>query len=77
MRTARVFALAELFWFWGHEFTARELYAYYVQTRRLVLTKPHSTTGAERREMAVAHRYTTGRWGLGRADADPGEYVYD
>ena len=30
VRVARVFALAALFWFWVHELTARDLYAYYV-----------------------------------------------
>ena len=42
VRTARVIALAELFWFFGDKYTARELYAYYVNARRLVLTRPHS-----------------------------------
>ena len=74
-RTARVFALAELFWFWGHEFTARELYAYYVHARRLVLTKAHSTIGEERRAMVVAHHQTTSRWDMGRVGE--GELVVD
>ena len=75
VRTARVISLAEIFWFWGHEFTARELYAYYVHARRLVLTRPHSDTNPRRREMVQAHHATTGRWGCGRVGK--GELVRD
>ena len=73
-RQARVISLAELFWFFGTEYTARELYAYYVNARRLVLTKPHSPTNKERREMVVAHYATEGHWGLGSCDV--GHYSY-
>ena len=75
VRTARVIALAELFWFFGPKYTARELYAYYVKARRLVLTRPHPEASEERRQQVHAHRETTGRYGLG--SARPGELVHD
>ena len=47
------------------EYTAHELYVYYVNARRLVPTKPHSTTNPLRRQQVVAHFQSTGRWGMG------------
>ena len=68
-RQARIISLAELFWFWGHEYTAHELYSYYVNARRLVLNRPHAWSSKERREMVAGH------WGLGAAGK--GEFVRD
>ena len=34
VRVCRIISLAELFWFWGTQYTARELYTYYVHSRR-------------------------------------------
>ena len=49
----------------GNEYTAYELYAYYVNARRLVLMKPHSPTNPVRRQQVVAHFQSTGQWGMG------------
>ena len=74
VRVCRIISLAELFWFFGTEFTGRELYQYYVRARRLVLTRQHAWTSAARREMVVAHHAATGRWGMG--DTPVGEHVW-
>ena len=34
VRVCRIMSLAELFWFWGNQYTARELYNYYIHARR-------------------------------------------
>ena len=73
VRVCKVISLAELFWFFGAEYTAHELYAYYVNARRLVLMKPHSPTNPARREQVVAHYRSTGRWGMG--NVAPGDFV--
>jgi hypothetical protein len=65
VRVCRICALAELLWFFGTDYTARELYSYYVNCRRLVLQRPHAWTNQERMRMVQAHYYSTGRWGLG------------
>ena len=73
VRVCKAIALAELFWFFGAEFTARELYAYYVNARRLVLCRPHPHTNADRHDMVRAHYASTGYWGLGNVGVN--EYV--
>ena len=73
VRSARVIALAELFWVFGIDYTARELYAYYVHARRLVLNRKHPQASIERREQVHAHYQTTGYWGCGAVKC--GEYV--
>ena len=64
-RACKIMSLAELFWFWGNQHAARELYNYYIHARRLVLNRPHPSTNEERRAMVKAHHATEGFWGLG------------
>ena len=62
VRVCRVISLAELFFgLFSNECTAHELYAYYANARRLVLTKPHSRSNPARRRQVVAHHQSTGR----------------
>ena len=66
VRSARVFSLAELMWFWGHLYTAKELFSYAIQSRRLTIKRPHSWTNDTRRQAIEQHHQDAGRWGLGR-----------
>ena len=60
-----VMSIGELLWLHGNDYTASELYEYFVGARRCTSKRPHPWTNPERREAVVAHKGKTGRWGLG------------
>ena len=60
--------MGELLWLTRDVFTAHELYGYYVNCRRVVLTKPHAHTNPDRRRQVVAHWRSTGHWGMGNVN---------
>ena len=66
VREAKVISVGEAFWMFGHEYTAAELYQYFLNARRLTTKRPHAWTNAERREAVVQHKEATGSWGLGK-----------
>ena len=66
VRSAKVISIAEMCLFHGHEFTAGEIYQYFVQCKRLCTKKDHSVTSSVRRAAVVQHHAETGRWGLGK-----------
>ena len=59
VRKAQVIGLGELLFFFGEKFTAGELYAYFVNARKLTCKRP-------RRQQVIHHHALTNRWGLGR-----------
>ena len=65
VREAKVFSVGELCWMFGNDYTAAELYQYFVNCRRLSTKRPHAWTNPERREAVLQHHRETGRWGLG------------
>ena len=67
VREAKVVTVGELCWVFGNDYTAAELYQYFVNCRRWSTKRPHAWTNPERREAVLQHHRETGRWGLGRS----------
>ena len=72
VRKARVIGLGELLFFYGEKFTAGELYAYFVNARKLTCKRPRAWTNAARRQQlllwqqVINHHALTNTWGMGR-----------
>ena len=66
VRKAQVIGLGELLFFFGEKFTAGELYAYFVNARKLTCKRPRAWTNDGRRQQVINHHALTNRWGLGR-----------
>ena len=66
VRHCRVIGFAELLWFFGNEFTAAELHAYWCNARRVCIRRQHPWTSQDRKAASREHHTATGRWGLGR-----------
>ena len=66
VRKAQVIGLGELLFFFGEKFTAGELYAYFVNVRKLTCKRPRAWTNDARRQQVINHQALTNRWGLGR-----------
>ena len=72
VRKAQVIGLGELLFFFGEKFTAGELYAYFVNARKLTCKRPRAWINPERRQQlllwqqVINHHALTNTWGLGR-----------
>ena len=72
MRKAQVIGLGELLFFFGEKFTAGELYAYFVNARKLTCKRPRAWINPERRQQlllwqqVINHHALTNTWGMGR-----------
>ena len=66
VRYARIVGFAEILYYFGNEFTAAELHAYWCNCRRLCTRRAHPWTNPDRKAATRAHHAATGRWGLGR-----------
>jgi len=64
VRSAKVISVAEACWMFGHEYSASEIYQYFMNARRLSTRRPHAWTNAQRRDAHLQHGAVTGRWGL-------------
>ena len=65
-REASCFGLAELFGRFGHQYTAKQLYRYYLAARILVQKRAHGKSAPERQAAAQQRYKATGRYGFGR-----------
>ena len=65
-RCCRIISFGELLYFFGNEFTAAELHAYWCQSRRLCTRRARPWTNPARKAASQSHYAATGRWGLGR-----------
>ena len=62
-REARCYGLAEVFAEFGHRYTAKQLYRYYLAARILVHKRVHGKSAPERTEAAQRRYRETGRYG--------------
>ena len=69
VREAKVVSVAEACWMFGHEYSASDIYQYFMNARRVCTRRPHAWANVQRRDAQMQHRAATGRWGLGKGIA--------